>query len=386
MARLAGRSLRLLALPVDVTTNRCDRSAVLQRPCIVVGNDLLVIADAAAQIVADPGREAAILIGPSRPIGAEGKDADAIQPRARRELRRAKDTRGFVADPQQNGLKRAPARGRFWGVMDHTQLELFADRSPTPWASNLGALRRLVPKNLSDAALIAALPDALLADACALAAEAGRRRLGDAVTAIVALCNRFVGFGVDCSVPEQVAALEALGAIGGPEASRSVSQVIVKGIVQGPNLAAAATAASRLRVVLPPDVALPLLRHANPSVRAAACACVRAGGDIVATLIELLTDLNGEVATAAACALGEMGRLEARDPLKRYLIEKPSPRVIEALAGVADEEAIVLLACIGRRRSELANSVLSALDEIDHARATAAASGLRQWLGNSDRL
>jgi sirohydrochlorin ferrochelatase len=162
--------------------------------------------------------------------------------------------------------------------------------------------------------------------------------------------------------------------------------MIVKGIVQGPNLAAAATAASRLRVVLPPDVALPLLRHANPSVRAAACACVRAGGDIVATLIELLTDLNGEVATAAACALGEMGRVEARDPLKRYLIETPSPRVIEALAGVADEEAIVLLACIGRRRAELATSVLSALDEIDHARATAAASGLRQWLGNSDRL
>ena len=271
-------------------------------------------------------------------------------------------------------------------MMDHTQLELFADRSPTPWPSNLGALRRLVPENLSDAALIAALPDALLADACALAAEAGRRRLGDAVTALVALCNRFVGFGVDCSVPEQVAALEALGAIGGPEASRSVSQMIVKGIVQGPNLAAAATAASRLRVVLQPDVALPLLRHANPSVRAAACACVRAGGDIEATLIELLTDLNGEVATAAACALGETGRVEARDPLKRYLIEKPSPRVIEALAGVADEEAIVLLARIGRRRSELANSVLSALDEIDHARATAAASGLRQWLGNSDRL
>jgi HEAT repeat protein len=181
------------------------------------------------------------------------------------------------------------------------------------------------------------------------------------------------------------AALEALGAIGGPEASRSVSQMIVKGIVQGPNLAAAAAAASRLRVVLQPDVALPLLRHANPSVRAAACACVRAGGDIEATLIELLTDLNGEVATAAACALGETGRVEARDPLKRYLIEKPSPRVIEALAGVADEEAIVLLARIGRRRSELANSVLSALDEIDHARATAAASGLRQWLGNSDR-
>ena len=77
----------------------------------------------------------------------EGKDADAIQPRAKgRELRRAKDTRGFVADPQQNGLNRAPARGRFWCVMDHTQLELFADRSPTPWASNLGRCDALFRK------------------------------------------------------------------------------------------------------------------------------------------------------------------------------------------------------------------------------------------------
>lgn len=269
--------------------------------------------------------------------------------------------------------------------MDDTQLELFADRPPAPWAANSGTAQRLVPGSLSDAALIAALPDSLLTDACALTAEAGRRRLGDAVSALVALCNRFVGFGVDCSVPEQVAALEALGDIGGPEASRSVRQMIVKGIVQGPNLAAAVAAASRLGVMLPPDAALPLLRHPNPSVRAAACACVRAGGDIVPTLIELLADLNGEVADAAACALGGMGRVEARNLLKRSLTEKPSPRVIDAVAGVADEEAIVYLARIGRKRPDLANSILSALDEIDHARAPAAAFGLRSWLSHSDR-
>jgi hypothetical protein len=267
-------------------------------------------------------------------------------------------------------------------VMDHTQLELFADRSPTPWRSNLGALRRLVPENLSDAALIAALPDALLADACALAAEAGRRRLGDAVTALVALCNSFVGFGVDCSVPEQVAALEALGAIGGPEASRSVSQMIVKGIVQGPNLAAAVIAAARLGVIFPPGFALPLLRHEDPSVRVAACCCVRAGGDVVETLIELLADLDEEVATAAACALGRLGRVEARHRLKHCLTERPSPRVIESVTRIADEEAVVLLARIGRKRPELVNSILSALDEIDHARAAAASTGLRSCLSS----
>jgi HEAT repeat protein len=71
------------------------------------------------------------------------------------------------------------------------------------------------------------------------------------------------------------------------------------------------------------------VRNARLSRADIGCTLACAGGDIVATLIELLTDLNGEVATAAACALGEIGRVEARDPLKRYLIEKPSPRVIE---------------------------------------------------------
>ena len=280
-------------------------------------------------------------------------------------------------------LNRVLIRDRFASVKEHDQLELFADRAPTQGSSNAPPAQRLAPESLSDAALIAALPDSVLADACALAAEAGRRRLSGAVTALVTLCNRFVGFGVDCKVPEQAAALEALAAIGGPDASRSVGQMIAKGIVQGPTLAVAATAASQLGVIFPPDVALMLLRHSNPSVRASACGCVRAGRDIVATLIELLGDLDREVSTAAACALGRMGRVEARDHLKRCLNERPSPRVIEALAGVADEEAVIFLARIGRARPELAASILSALDEIDHPRAAAAASGLRDWLSLS---
>ena len=128
--------------------------------------------------------------------------------------------------------------------------------------------------------------------------------------------------------------------------------------MQGPNLAAAVIAAARLGVKLEFNVALPLLRHADPSVRAAACACVRAGGDIAATLIQLLTDLIGEVATAAACALGSMGRVEALGLLKRCLIEKPSPRVIEALAGVSDEKHRLLARLA--KRPELSKCVLAA--------------------------
>ena len=129
--------------------------------------------------------------------------------------------------------------------------------------------------------------------------------------------------------------------------------MIARGVVQGPTLAVAATAALQLGVVFPPDVALMLLRHSNPSVRAPVCGCVRAAPATVATLVELLGDLDDEVSTAAACALGRMGRVEARSHLKRCLNERPSPRVIEAVAGVADEEVVVFLARIGRARPEL---------------------------------
>jgi hypothetical protein len=270
-------------------------------------------------------------------------------------------------------------------VNEPTQFDLFADLPPAPRHEGASATMGIVAEELSDAALIAVLPDASLGDACALAAEAGRRRLGEAVGALAALCRRFVGFGLDRRVPEQIAALNALSAIGGAEAARAVHRMIVSHIVQGPNLAAAVVAAAELGVKLTPDIALPLLRHADPRVRAAACGCVRAGGEVVPALIALLTDGDDEIATAAACALGRMGRTEARDPLKRCLIAKPSTRVIDALAGVADEEAVVFLARLGRKRPDLANSILAALEEIDHPTATVAASALTSWLSRSDR-
>jgi hypothetical protein len=269
-------------------------------------------------------------------------------------------------------------------VTDPAQLDLFGNRSELRASPSAPSLQSLIPKKLSDEALIAALPDSVLADACALAGEAGKRRLSGAVTALAALSNRFAGYGADRGVPEQAAALEALAAIGGPEASRSVSQMIGKGIVQGPTLAAAATVASQLGVIFPTDIALRLLRHSNPLVRAPACFCVRTGHEVVAALIELLGDLDREVSTAATCALGRMGRVEARNYLKRHLAERPSPGAIEALAGVADDEAIVLLARVGRVRPELSVSILSALDEIDNVRAAAAASGLKGFLQTTE--
>jgi HEAT repeat protein len=270
-------------------------------------------------------------------------------------------------------------------MSDLRQLDLFADRPIFDRLPKSVSLRVLVPQELSDQRLIVAIPEAMLADGCALAAEAGKRRLSAAIPALMSLCNRFVGYGIDVGVPEQAAALEALSLIGGPEASRAVVQLIARRIVQGPTLAVAITVASQLGVIFPTDVALALLRDSNPSVRAPACACVRAGYEVVATLIAMLDDRDDEVSTAAACALGRMGRVEARIRLKRCLIERPSSRVVEAVAEVADDDAIVLLARLGRARPDLVVPITSALEEIDNTRAASAAFGLKRFVSNTEQ-
>jgi hypothetical protein len=126
------------------------------------------------------------------------------------------------------------------------QLDLFAGSGMAPAKPPPQAVRAPgpVPAELDDAALLAAIPAPGLADGPLLAAEAGRRRL----------------------------ALEALAAIGGPEAARSVERIIGRRWVQGPTLAVAVATTVRLRSHLPANIVLALLRHVDPAVRGgAAC-------------------------------------------------------------------------------------------------------------------
>ena len=74
-----------------------------------------------------------------------------------------------------------------------------------------------------------------------------------------------------------------------------------------------------------------------------------------------------------------MGRIEGLGHLKRHLLEKPSRRIVEALARVADEETIVFLARTGRARRELTDSVITALEEIESPRASDVAGALRKF-------
>jgi hypothetical protein len=264
--------------------------------------------------------------------------------------------------------------------MSDTQLDLFAGSgSPTaPHSPPSAGSRPIPPAELDDAALLAAIPTSGVTDGPALAAEAGRRRLAAAVPVLADYCRRFAGFGTQHPVREQIAALDALGTIGGADAANAVARIIVSGWVQGPTLASAVSTAARLQSRLPTEQTLTLLRHVDPAVRADGCHLARHGPDIVATLIDLLSDLHREVSIAAACALGRMGRPEAAPLLKQALRQSPSLPVIEAVPPIADEECIVLLGRIARSSSDLNAAACDALDAIEHPVAERLAARLRE--------
>ena len=273
----------------------------------------------------------------------------------------------------------------FWHprlMLPDRQLDLFdASGHAAPGPPTLADRPLLITEALNDDDLVAAIPGASLEDCCAVTREAVRRRLGVAVPALEALCRRFRGFGLEHTVPEQVAALQALAGLGGPEAAAAVTRIIAGDIVQGPGVIEVMRAAVVLRCRLPADKCFRLLRHPDPTVRAHAAhlASPRAGiiDPITAVLVDLLQDLNGAVARAAAFALGRVGRGEARPMLLRMLREDPSADVIDAAVAVADEQIIVLLGRIARTRPELAPVASAALDDIDDPRAAALASALR---------
>ena len=94
-------------------------------------------------------------------------------------------------------------------------------------------------------------------------------------------------------------------------------------------------------------------------------------------LFELLDDLHHQVATAAAIALGRIGRPEARPRLIALLRTQPSAEVIEALTPIADEEVIVAFGRAARAMPDLTGPVVEALDQLDDPRAAVVASALR---------
>ena len=241
------------------------------------------------------------------------------------------------------------------------------------------------PAALSDAAILAAIPDAGMPLVLALIQEAGRRQLPAAVPVLGRLCQIFAGFGFEREVPEQAVALDALASIGGQDARLVVSELLDDHRVQGPTLKVAVRVAATLRCRLSAATVLPLLRHADPEVRAIACTLARPQADVNASLIDLLADLDATVRTASACALGRFGRQEAKSALKTMLRRAPTPAAIEAIAAIADRESIVLLGRLARAQTDLTNMARDALALIDDPLAIKLADALPSRRDPRDR-
>ena len=120
---------------------------------------------------------------------------------------------------------------------------------------------------MDDGALIAAIADVRPADCGNLAAEVARRHLIEAVPAFQALCRRFKGFGLQREVPEQIAAVNALAALGGREAGASLVRILCDDVMQGPGLTHAVRAAAAVRAKLSVAHAVTLLRHVGATGR-----------------------------------------------------------------------------------------------------------------------
>ena len=139
--------------------------------------------------------------------------------------------------------------------------------------------------------------------------------------------------------------------------------------MQGPTRKVALQVAARLEAALPAGTVLGLLQDPDPEVRADACRCAGSWPVVVPVVLDLTRDGEPEVSTAAWCALGRMGRREARPALTRLLRDAPSAAVIEGVAAVADEDGVILLGRIARSQSPLARAALDALQTIEHPRA-----------------
>ncbi len=229
--------------------------------------------------------------------------------------------------------------------------------------------RALAADQMTDEALCASVAMVTLGDAGDILGEVARRRLPDALPQLAALIRRFTGFATRGPIIEQTEALRALVAIGGPDAAAVVRSAIERGEFNRANLPAALRAAAQLAIRLEPSVVEAALRHDVAEIRLAACAFVSARPNLLALLVERLADQDEAVRIAAACALGDLGRVEARPILRGLLQTSPSIMIIEAAASVADEAMVVQLGKLAREQACFRDPVVQALEDCDFALA-----------------
>ena len=257
-------------------------------------------------------------------------------------------------------------------------------RPPVP-ASTAHRIQATKPTSAQREA-VSSIPDEALMEAVSgnpkrlrLAAieEVGRRRIAGAVPALALVCRQLMGHGADEIVPEQIAAVEALAAIGGRGSAAAMAELIDEQVIVGPGLLDALVAAAGLGSVLAQDVMPSLLRSDDADIRAAACRLVRGRPGEVAQVRLMLDDRSPQVRLAAACCLGSLGHEDVRPALLAAADSSPTHEVIEGLAGVIDADTVVRLGRIARLAPEWREAIVEVLEDCDLPTAAKVAAGLR---------
>ena len=266
------------------------------------------------------------------------------------------------------------------------QLDLFAERgrvTPFHIAKPMASPIATLVETRTDEELLAAVPKAGPSDVETLCAEVVSRSLQAAVPALEALWLRFVGFGIEKPLREQLVVIDTLARLGGTNARSTLRRIVLSKALPASLLPAALQAAAQAGLALPGPFVDPLLGHEDGAVRGAAFALAARADVSASRLREGLFDRSAANRRLAAVALGLRGDPRARQPLYDELARSPSMEVIEAVAAVWDDDAIVHLGRCARRHPRLAPAVLDALRDIGSPRAETVANNLQVSTGSS---
>ena len=252
------------------------------------------------------------------------------------------------------------------------QPDLFDERASSGADRVQGPINRdagIAASRLTDGQLIAMLPEANLLNVEALCSEVVSRSLGEAEPALERLWRRFVGFGIMVPFVEQRVVLSTLGRIEGEAPRAALRRIVLEKALPATLLPFALRAAAQAGLALPTAFVAPLLSHPDPAVREPAfvlAAKAGLGGD---RLRDGLTDPSTSVRRLAAIAMGALGDVKAKEALVAEIATNPSLEVIEALAAIGDDDAIVHLGRCAERHPALAGAIVDMLRDMESPKA-----------------
>ena len=173
-------------------------------------------------------------------------------------------------------------------------------------------------------------------------------------------------------MPEAVAALKALTAIGAADAAPAMMRLVEQGALGHASAAAALCYLASVRHRPAAALLRPHLDHDEAEVREAACTLAAVIGTYrdFERLLELCKDTSAEVIDAALIALGNLGHRPVKKALEARLETAAIgeiPKLVDALVPVSDEETAVVLGRMAERISDenVRYVVAEALAELD---------------------